>query len=581
MTATPFEPPPDAASRGAESATGRTSAPRGEVASPPFLLGFRRALYRGAGFSAAEMRRPLIGVANSWGEINPAARHLNVLTHKVKEGIVEAGGTPVEFVLSGLCDGTCAAAPGYNRYNLPWRDIAVAYLEAVARANMFDGIVFVGVCDEVVPAHLLAAVRLDLPSLLVLGGAMELGRDSVGREVWAGDMTAAYAGTLDGSVSEDEYLALEGACCGGAGACGIMGTANTMHLFAEACGLTLPGNAVAPGESPELEALAYAAGIRSVDLVREDLRPSAVLTRAALENGVRAIVAAGGSTCAVLHVLAIAAEAGLPLTLDDFDRLSRRTPLVADLRPSGRCSATDFHRSGGVLGLLATLAPLLDLEARTVGGVSLGEQVAAATADPAVIRPLDDPLAAEGGIAILRGTLAPDGAVFKQSGSAVRRFEGPARVFETEEAAGAAILAGDIVGGEVLVVRSSGPVGAPGMPCLYGSLWLLKSRGLDDRVALVTDGRLSGTIRGLAVAHVGPESGVGGPLAAVMDGDGIVIDVDERRIDLLVEESIVATRLAAAPPAPAPAPPGVLTQYRALVGPTHRGAVLAERSTRD
>jgi dihydroxy-acid dehydratase len=398
------------------------------------------------------------------------------------------------------------------------------------------------------------------------------------REVWAGDMAAAYAGTLDGSVSDDEYLHFEDACCGGAGACGVMGTANTMHLFAEASGLTLPGNAVAPGGGAELEALAHAAGERAVGLVREGLRPSAVLTQASLLNGVRAVVAAGGSTCAVMHVLALAAEAGLQFELDDFDRLSRSTPLVVDVRPSGRYSATDFHRAGGVQGLLATLAPLLDLEARTVAGMSLGEQIAAATADRALIRPLDDPLCTEGGIAVLRGSLAPEGAVFKQSGSPVRRFQGPARVFETEEEAGEAILAGDIVGGEVLVVRSNGPVGAPGMPCLYGSVWLLKSRGLDDKVALVTDGRLSGTIRGLAVAHVSPESAVGGPLGAVEDGDLIVIDIDRRRLDLAVDESEVAARLAARPPVPLGAPAGILTQYRALVGPTHRGGVLVAAS---
>ena len=556
--------------------------PLSETAAPPYLLGFRRALYRGAGFSRDEVRRPLIGVANSWGEINPATRHLNVVSNRVKAGITAAGGTPVEFVLSGLCDGTCAAAPGYNRYNLPWRDIAVSYLEAVARANMFDGMVFVGVCDEVVPAHLLAAVRLDLPSILVLGGAMEPGRRPPGAdgaaaggdEVWAGDMTPAFAGMLDGSVSEADYLALEDVACGGAGACPVMGTANTMHVFAEACGLTLPGNAVVPGAGLELEDLAYAAGLRAVELVQADLRPSAVLTQAALENAVRAVVAAGGSTCAVLHVLALSAEAGLTLGLDDFDRLSRSTPLLVDVRPSGRHLATDFHRAGGVSGLLANLAPLLHLEARMVTGETLGDRLAAVPPpDPAVIRPLTDPLASEGGMAVLRGSLAPEGAVFKQSGSTVRRFEGPARVFETEEAAGEAILCGEVVGGEVLVVRSCGPVGAPGMPCLYGSLWLLKSRGLDDRVALVTDGRLSGTIRGLAVAHVSPESGVGGPLAAVRDGDAILIDVDARRLDLLVDVAEVARRLAADPPTLSPAPGGALAAYRALVGPTHRGAV--------
>jgi dihydroxy-acid dehydratase len=610
--------------------SGAQQVPRGESLSPPFLLGFRRALYRGAGYTRAEVRRPLIGVANSWGEISPATKHLNVLTDRVKAGIWAAGGTPVEFVLSGLCDGTCAAAPGANRYNLPWRDIAVSYLEAVANANMFDGIVFVGVCDEVVPAHLLAALRLDLPALLVLGGTMEAGvapspsvsgsptaagaaafspaptgaREAAGeRSVWAGDMTGAFAAWQDGSLGEDDYLALEDVCCLGAGACGVMGTGNTMQVFAEACGLAMPGTAIAPGGSIELEHLASVAGQRAVALVHEDLRPSAVFTQGALQNAVRAVVAVGGSTCAVLHALAIAAEANLALGLDDFDRLSGSTPLVADVLPSGRHSVADLHRAGGVSALLKSLAPLLDLDTRSVTGLRLGDHLAAVAPGAAdVIRPLDDPLHVQGGIVVLRGSLAPEGAVFKQSGSAVRRFGGPARVFESEDKAGEAILNGAITGGEVIVVRGCGPKGAPGMPCLYGSVWLLKSRGLDDKVALVTDGRLSGTIRGLAVAHVSPESGVGGPLAAVRDGDRIDIDIDARRIDLDIDGAEIAARLAseaaasraAAATTEAPAPGasplaavsgandavrGALAQYRSLVGPTHLGAVVGHQPT--
>ena len=590
--------------------------PRGESLSPPFLLGFRRALYRGAGYTRTEVRRPLIGVANSWGEISPATKHLNALTARVKAGIWAAGGTPMEFVLSGLCDGTCAAAPGVNRYNLPWRDIAVSYLEAVANANMFDGMVFVGVCDEVVPAHLLAALRLDLPALLVLGGTMEPGRaPSLGapasaaagtgapetyegahdRSVWAGDMTGAYAAWQGGQLSEEGYLALEDTCCTGAGACGVMGTANTMQIFAEACGLALPGSAIAPGGGLELEQLASAAGERAVSLVHEGLRPSSVVTQGALENAVRAVVAVGGSTCAVLHALSIAAEAGLVLGLDDFDRLSGSTPLVADVLPSGRHTVAELHRAGGVSSLLRSLAPLLDLDTRSVTGTRLGDHLASvALGDGRAIRSLDDPLQPQGGIVVLRGSLAPEGAVFKQSGSAVRRFGGPARVFESEDKAGEAILDGGITGGEVIVVRGCGPKGAPGMPCLYGSVWLLKSRGLDDKVALVTDGRLSGTIRGLAVAHVSPESGVGGPLAAVRDGDRIDIDIDARRIDLDVDGAEVAARLAAdaavagmtgasgAPgaatgaPGAHPAVRGALAQYRALVGPTHLGAIVGQ-----
>jgi dihydroxy-acid dehydratase len=569
---------PAGSAAGRQPAGSAGGAPRGEELAPRFLLGFRRALYRGAGFSRADIRRPLVGVASSWGEINPASRHLGELTRRVKEGVAAGGATPVEFVLSGLCDGTCAAAPLINRYNLPWRDIAVSYLEAVATANMFDAMVFVGVCDEVVPAHLMAAVRLDLPAILVLGGSMPQGciPDPRGgeRPAWAGDMTGAYADMTAGAITEEQYLACEDGCCTGAGACGVMGTANTMQVFAEACGLALPGNAVAPGESSELEELAFRAGRRVVGLMEEDLRPSRIVTQGALENAVRAVVTVGGSTCAVLHAQVVAAEAGLSLELDDFDRLSRSTPLLADVQPGGAYPVAAYHLAGGVQTTLQALAPLLDLNALTVTGKPLGEQLmGAASPDGRVIRTLDHPVQPEGGIVVLRGSLAPEGAVFKQSASGARTFRGPARVFETEEEAGDAIMDGRVAGGEVIIVRGNGPKGAPGMPCLYGSLWLLKSRNLDDRVALITDGRLSGTIRGLAIAHVSPEAGEGGPISLVQDGDVIEIDVAARRLDLLVDLAELASRPAWRPVSVAPRK-GVLAQYRTLVGPTHKGAVL-------
>jgi dihydroxy-acid dehydratase len=571
------------------------SPPRGDELSPRFLLGFRRALYRGAGFSRAEVRRPLVGVASSWGEINPASRHLGELTRRVKLGVRAAGATPVEFVLSGLCDGTCAAAPMVNRYNLPWRDIAVAYLEAVVTANMFDAVVFVGVCDEVVPAHLMAAVRLDLPALLVLGGSMPQGcvadPRTGARPAWAGDMTGAYADLTAGALTEEQYRACEDGCCTGAGACGVMGTANTMQIFAEASGLALPGNAVAPGESRELEDLAFRAGARVVGLMEEDLRPSGILTRGALENAVRTVVTVGGSTCAVLHAQAVAAEAGLSLELEDFDRLSRSTPLLVDVQPGGTYPVEEYHLAGGVQATLRALAPLLDLDVFTVTGKRLGVQLAEPAATEqvqeesrghpgafsggrGVIRPLERPLQPEGAIAVLKGSLAPAGAVFKQSASGARAFRGPARVFETEEEAGDAIMDGTVTGGEVLVVRGNGPKGAPGMPCLYGSLWLLKSKGLDDRVALVTDGRLSGTIRGMAVAHVSPEAGEGGAISLVQDGDLIEIDVAARRLDLLVDPSELSRRPAWRPAASGVPLRGALAEYEALVGPTHEGAIL-------
>lgn len=552
--------------------------PRAETIVPEAMLGFRRALYRGSGFTYDEVRRPLIGVGSAWGEINPAARHLGTLATRVKQGVRDAGGTPVEFVLSGLCDGTCAGAHWAARYNLPWREIAASYLESVAEANMFDGLVFVGVCDEVIPAQLLAAGRIDRPCLLVGGGSMEpggaaargaaapAGADPEGS--WAGDMTRAYA-----AGATDEVL--EGVCCPGGGACPVMGTANTMQVFAEACGMMLPGGAVAPGGSDELADIAYRSGRRSVELVQEGLCSSAILTEAALRNGTAAVMAVGGSTCAVLHILALAAERGIDLSLWDMERTAREVPVVVDVRPTGRHWVPAYHAAGGVQATLAALGDVID---RTVSTVA--EQSGLAGPPATLIGSPDHPKKPSPAMAVLYGSLAPEGAVIKTAGTRVGFFEGPARVFEAEEDASEAITRGEVRAGEVVVVRGAGPRTAPGMPCLYGSLWLLGQYGLDDRVALVTDGRLSGTIRGLAVGHVSPEAEPAAPLALVREGDRIRIDVERRRLDLLVADEEVEGRAAGASAAarsaaaPGAARPGTLSWYRELVTGAHRGAVL-------
>lgn len=543
---------------------------------PDYLKGFRRALYKGVGFTGADLDRPLIGVINSWGEINPATRHLNALARAVKEGVRKAGGTPVELILSGLCDGTCAGTSGANIYNLAWRDIAVAYIEAVVEANQFDGLVFLSVCDEGVPAHLMAAARLNLPSILVCGGGMALVRDE-GRELWAGDVTAAYADWKSGRITEDEYCHVEDICCPGAGACGIMGTANTMQAFAEAIGMTLPGNGTRAALDPDLERIALQSGEMVMALLERNFRPLDIMTREAFENAIRVVLAVGGSTCAILHVMALAKEVGIGLDVSVFDDLSKNTPFLCNVKPSGAFSVKRLDEAGGIGALMKELSPLLHLETLTVTGETLRENLKTAEVlDREVIAPLERPLQPEGGIVLLRGSLAPQSAVVKVSAvlPAMRVHEGPARVFDSEEAAGMAILEDKIAPGDVVVVRHAGPKGGPGMPCLYGSLWLLKSKALEDRVALITDGRLSGTIRGAAIGHVAPEAAEGGPIALLRDGDRIRIDIPERKLDVLLSQKELEARRRQWQPPERKKEKGLMALYPRIVASTHEGAYL-------
>ncbi len=547
-----------------------------DAKTPDYLMGFRRALFRGAGFSGKDLDRPLIGVVNSWGEISPATKHMQALTRAAKEGVRSAGGTPVEFVLSGLCDGTCGGAPGANIFNMAWRDISVAYIETTAEANQFDGLLFLAVCDEVVPAHLMAAARLNLPSILVCGGTMLPAREG-DRSLWAGDVTAAFADLKSGRISQGEYDRVEEICCPGAGACGVMGTGNTMQAFAEAIGMTPPGNGTIPGTDPALEQMAYTSGVQVMELLRRDIRPRQIITRPALENGVRVILTVGGSTCAIFHTIALSREAEISLDLSIFEELSRTTPFLANVQPSGPYPVDRLHEAGGIPAVMKELSPLLNLGTLTVTGKTLGENLEnAAVRNPEVIRPLQQPFHAEGGIAILRGSLAPESAIVKHVAvlSEMMVHQGPARVFDSEEAAGEAILDGKIHPGDVIVVRYAGPKGGPGMPCLYGSLWLLKSKGLEGSVALITDGRLSGTIRGAAIGHVSPEAAEGGPIALLRDGDPVRIDIPGRKLDLLLsEEEIKLRRTRWIPPKPK-REKGFMALYSRMVSSAHEGAYL-------
>jgi len=544
--------------------------------TPDYLMGFRRALFRGAGFSGEALDRPLIGVVNSWGEISPATKHMQVLTQAAKEGVKSAGGTPVEFVLSGLCDGTCAGAPGANIYNMAWRDIAVAYIETVAEANQFDALVFLPVCDEVVPAHLMAAARLNLPSILICGGTMLSAWDGH-QDLWAGDVTAAFADLKSGKISPEEYARIEDISCPGAGACGVMGTGNTMQAFAEAIGMTLPGNGTRAGVDPALEKMAFHSGVQVMRLLDQDLKPRDIMKPGAFENAMRVILAVGGSTCAIFHTIALAHEAGVPLHLLAFERMSRSTPFIGNVKPSGAHPVKRLDEAGGIPGVMKELSPLLNLEVLTATGKTLRENLAgAAVLDREVIWPLTQPLHKEGGMAILQGSLAPQSAVVKHVAVLPEMMvhQGSARVFDSEETAGQAILEGKIFPGDVVVVRYAGPKGGPGMPCLYGSLWLLKSKGLEDRVALITDGRLSGTIRGAAIGHVSPEAAEGGPIALLRDGDPIRIDIPARKLDLLLpDEEMRRRRSQWIPPKPKKEK-GFMALYSKIVSSAHEGAYL-------
>ena len=543
-------------------------------------MGFRRALFRGAGFSGEALDRPLIGVVNSWGEISPATKHMRALTRAAKEGVKSAGGTPVEFVLSGLCDGTCAGAPGANIYNMAWRDIAVAYIETVAEANQFDALVFLAVCDEVVPAHLMAAARLNLPSILICGGTMLPARLG-DRDLWAGDATAAFADWKRGKISEEAYRQVEEQCCGGAGACGVMGTGNTMQAFAEAIGMAVPGNGTVAGVDPALEKMAFQSGAQVMNLWQRVLRPRDIMTLPAFENAIRVILTMGGSTCALFHTIALAHESEIALDLSIFEKMSRNTPFICNVQPSGSYPVKGLDDAGGIPAVMKELSPLLNLDILTVTGKTLRENInRARVLNGEVIRPLDQPLHREGGIAVLRGSLAPQSAIVKHVAvlPEMQAHQGPARVFDSEDAAGVAILEGKIVPGDIVVVRYAGPKGGPGMPCLYGALWLLKAQGLEGSVALITDGRLSGTIRGAAIGHVSPEAAAGGPIALLQDGDPIRIDIPHRKLDLLLPDEEMSRRRSQWIPPKPKKEKGFMALYSKIVSSAHEGAYLKMNS---
>ena len=534
-----------------------------------------RAMLKAVGFSDADLKKPLIGIANTWIEIGPCNFHLRDLAVYVKEGVRAAGGTPMEFNTVSISDGITMGTEGM-RASLVSREVIADSIELVARGNGFDGLVVLVGCDKTIPAAVMALARLNMPGVVLYGGSIAPGQWH-GHDVTIQDVFEAVGGHAAGRLSDADLSTLEASACPGAGACGGQFTANTMAIAIEFLGIAALGSGSVPATHPAKHDVARAAGGRVVDLIKRGVKPRDIITRPALENAITAVAATGGSTNAVLHLLAIAREAGVELSLADFDRISERVPLIADLKPSGRFVATDLHAAGGSALVAQRLAAagLLAPDAQTVTGRSLGDEAAKGVETPGqeVVRPFDRPLKHNGGLAIVSGNLAPEGAVVKISGSERMKHRGPARVFDSEEAAFDAVQRQAIKPNDVIVIRNEGPSGGPGMREMLGVTAAIVGAGLGESVALITDGRFSGATHGLMAGHVSPEAARGGPIAALREGDMVVIDIAERRLAVELDDGELQRRLATwTPPAPRYAT-GVFAKYARLVSSASTGAV--------
>jgi dihydroxy-acid dehydratase len=534
-----------------------------------------RAMFKAVGFTDQDLKRPLIGVANTWIEIGPCNYHLRELAASVKQGIRSAGGTPMEFNTVSISDGIMMGTEGM-KMSLVSREVIADSIELVARGNQFDGIVALVGCDKTIPGAIMALARLNIPGLVLYGGSIAPGSYH-GHDVTIQDVYEAVGAHAQKKMSDADLLAMENSACPGAGACGGQFTANTMAMVAEFLGLSPMGSASVPALDVRKEEVAQAAGVKVMELLKRDLRPKHILTREAFENAIASVAATGGSTNSVLHLLAIAYEVGVGLSLDDFDRISERVPLLADLKPGGRFVATDLYHAGGT-GLVAKRlneAGLLHGSALTVSGRSISDEAKAAneTATQEVVRPLDRPIKPTGGLVILKGNLAPEGCVIKVAGHEHLHHRGPARVFDSEEAAFGAVQQGRIRAGDVLVIRYEGPRGGPGMREMLGVTAALVGAGLGDSVALLTDGRFSGATRGLMAGHVAPEAASGGPIAEVHDGDVIVFDVGRRELHVELSDEEIRRRLASWKPPEARYQTGVMAKYARHVSSAALGAV--------
>ena len=534
-----------------------------------------RAFLKAIGLTDDDMKKPIIGIANTWIGTMPCNFKLRDLAEDVARGIREAGGTPMEYNTIAISDGITMGTEGMKA-SLVSREIIADSIELVARGHMFDGIVALVACDKTIPGAMMALLRLNIPGLILYGGSIMPGHYK-GRDLTIQDVYEALGANVAGKMSDEEFLAIENSACPGAGACGGQFTANTMATVLECIGLSPMGTASVPQVDQRKHDVAARCGRIVLDLVKSELRPHDIVTRKAIDNAIASVATTGGSTNAVLHLLAVAREAGIPLGIDDFQTISERTPLLVDLKPAGRFVAVDVDKAGGIPVIAQRMVQggYADGSAMTVTGRTFAAEAAQAkeTAGQEVIRPLSNPIKKSGGLVILRGSLAPEGCVIKVTGIERSEQRGPARVFNSEEAAMAAVLGGKIRAGDIVVIRYEGPRGGPGMREMLGVTSAIVGAGLSESVALLTDGRFSGATRGFCVGHVAPEAAVGGPIAAIEEGDSIHIDIAGRIINLEIPEATLRERLKKWK---APEPryrSGVFAKYVALVGSASEGAL--------
>ncbi len=534
-----------------------------------------RAMLKAVGFSDEDLQRPLVGVANTWIEIGPCNFHLRRLAARVKEGIRGAGGTPMEFNTVSISDGITMGTEGMKA-SLISREVIADSIELVARGNQFDALICLSGCDKTIPGTVMALARLDIPGLMLYGGSIAPGNFD-GRDVTVQDVFEAVGAYAAGKMTAEQLKSLEDVACPGAGACGGHFTANTMATACEFLGISPMASASVPAMSEDKDEVARQAGRLVMEMLDRGQSARQILTREAIENAITSVAATGGSTNSVLHLLAFAREVGVPLTIDEFDRISQSTPLLADLKPGGRYVATDLYKAGGIELVAQRLleAGKLHADALTVTGMSIGDEARKARETPGqkVVYTAEKPLKASGGLVILRGNLAPEGCVVKIAGHDMRHHTGPARVFDTEEAAFEAVQGGRIKSGDVVVIRYEGPKGGPGMREMLGVTAAIVGAGLDDSVALLTDGRFSGATHGLMAGHVAPEAFVGGPIAALQDGDTIVFDVPARTLNVDLSEDEIHSRLSTWQPPEPHYKWGVMSKYARLVSSAAEGAV--------
>ena len=534
-----------------------------------------RSMLKAIGFTDQDLARPIVGIANTWIETMPCNFHLRRLAAKVKEGVRAAGGTPREFNTIALSDGVTMGTEGMKA-SLVSREVIADSIELVGRGHMFDAMVALVACDKTVPGGAMALIRLNTPSILLYGGSIAPGKFD-GRDVTIVDVYEAIGAKAAGMISDADFKTLEDVACPGAGACGGQFTANTMSTVMEFIGLSPMGFNGVPAMDPKKDEIAYQTGLMVMDVLNRGVRPKDILTRQAFENAIASVAATGGSTNSVLHLLAMARETGVSLSIDDFDAISSKTPLIADLKPAGRYVATDVHRAGGIQLIAKKLVEgkLLHEGQMTPSGRTIGEEARKAVETPGqdVVMPVSNPLKKTGGLVILKGNIAPEGCVAKITAHERLNHRGPARVFNCEEDAMQAVTNRSIKAGDVVVIRYEGPRGGPGMREMLGVTGALVGQGLGESVALLTDGRFSGGTRGLMVGHVAPEAARGGPIAALADADTVVFDVEKRRLDVELSDAEIKKRLAKWREPEPHYKSGVFAKYAALVSSASEGAV--------